>query len=73
MIELDISTVEPSLAGPKRPQDKVLLSKADESFAAFAKEIASETNTGSRARISIPEIASDVGDGDVTIAAITSP
>ncbi|MFQ5984802.1 MAG: aconitate hydratase AcnA [Alphaproteobacteria bacterium] len=31
-IELDIGTVEPSLAGPKRPQDKVLLSRAAEAF-----------------------------------------
>jgi aconitate hydratase len=31
--ELDLSTVEPSVAGPKRPQDRVLLSKTPESFA----------------------------------------
>lgn len=31
-IELDLSTVEPSVAGPKRPQDRVLLSKTGESF-----------------------------------------
>jgi len=31
-IELDLSTVQPSVAGPKRPQDKVLLSEAAESF-----------------------------------------
>jgi aconitate hydratase len=33
-LSLDLSTVEPSVAGPKRPQDRVLLSKAPESFAA---------------------------------------
>ena len=32
LLSLDLSTVEPSLAGPKRPQDRVLLSKAGESF-----------------------------------------
>jgi aconitate hydratase len=31
-LELDMSSVEPSLAGPKRPQDKVLLSQVDEEF-----------------------------------------
>ncbi len=32
VLELDITTVEPSLAGPKRPQDRILLSKASSSF-----------------------------------------
>ena len=32
LLSLDLSTVEPSLAGPKRPQDRVVLSKAGESF-----------------------------------------
>src|SRR5205823_7442458 len=32
-LELDLSTVEPSLAGPKRPQDRVRLSEAHEAFA----------------------------------------
>jgi aconitate hydratase len=38
-LELDLSTVEPSLAGPKRPQDRVRLSEAHE---AFAKALASD-------------------------------
>src|SRR5258705_4290846 len=33
LLSLDLSTVEPSLAGPKRPQDRVTLAKAGESFA----------------------------------------
>ena len=32
LLALDLATVEPSLAGPKRPQDRVVLSKAGESF-----------------------------------------
>ena len=32
VVELDLSTVEPSVAGPRRPQDRVLLSKTKESF-----------------------------------------
>jgi aconitate hydratase len=39
-LELDMSTVEPSLAGPKRPQDRVLLSEAHEAFrAALASDL----------------------------------
>ncbi|HEV3121490.1 MAG TPA: aconitate hydratase AcnA, partial [Isosphaeraceae bacterium] len=37
-LELDLSTVEPSLAGPKRPQDRVLLRESKQSFAAALKE-----------------------------------
>ena len=71
-LELDLSTVEPSLAGPKRPQDRVALSQAS---AAFATELTKS--------LGVP--ASDVGvkaevkgknfsltHGDVVIAAITS-
>lgn len=38
VIELDLSTVKPTIAGPKRPQDKVLLENAPESFSALALE-----------------------------------
>ena len=69
-LELDMSTVEPSLAGPKRPQDKVLLSELDEEFrSAFAKEYGhnpAELDT----RVAVN--GHDLGHGDVVIAAITS-
>ena len=38
-LELDLSTVEPSLAGPRRPQDRVSLSKAKPSFAGALEEL----------------------------------
>ena len=38
-LELDLATVEPSVAGPKRPQDRVLLSKTPESFAQKLPEL----------------------------------
>ena len=38
-LSLDLSTVEPSVAGPKRPQDRVLLSKTPESFASKLPEL----------------------------------
>jgi len=70
ILELDLSTVMPSLAGPKRPQDRVLLS---ESAAKFAESLGSEFGkTGEHARTPVVGESFDVGDGDVVIAAITS-
>ena len=70
-LELDLSTVEPSLAGPKRPQDRVALSKVAEEFAAAL------TNDFGKAgkedeRVAVEGEAFSVGHGDVVIAAITS-
>src|SRR4029078_13586831 len=70
-LELDISTVEPSLAGPKRPQDRVPLSEAAVSF----KKELTETfgrHSDHESRISVKGTSYDLGDGDVVIAAITS-
>ncbi len=71
MISLDISTVEPSIAGPKRPQDRVRLADAPGAFAG-----AMDTEFGKKgqekARVKAPDADYDVGHGDVVIAAITS-
>jgi aconitate hydratase len=70
-LELDISKVESSLAGPKRPQDRVPLSNAAESF----KRALTETfarHSDHESRISVKGTNYDLGDGDVVIAAITS-
>ena len=69
VVELNISGVEASLAGPKRPQDRVSLSQVDESFEKFLSEIGGSSDKN---RTLISEINSDLGDGDVAIAAITS-
>ncbi|MEY5145499.1 MAG: aconitate hydratase [Actinomycetota bacterium] len=73
-LELDLSTVVPSLAGPRRPQDRIELSKAKESFAA---EIGGYLPEGGAASDSfdtpMPEGGSaQLGHGAVVIAAITS-
>ncbi len=68
VLQLDISSIEPSLAGPKRPQDKVTLGKASESFDVIFSELGNAANQ----RQSISELGCDIGDGDVAIAAITS-
>jgi aconitate hydratase len=68
-LELDMSGVEPSLAGPKRPQDKVFLAGVDEEFNAdLAKTYKHETAK----RVPVAGADHDIGDGDVVIAAITS-
>jgi aconitate hydratase len=70
VLELDLSGVLPSLAGPKRPQDRVLLSDAAPAFKG-----ALETDFGKKeadARFPVQGEDFDIGNGDVVIAAITS-
>jgi aconitate hydratase len=77
-LALDMGTVEPSLAGPKRPQDKVALSKVDEEFIAnFTREYGHDVAELPRrfpvaAHAGEAREAHDLGHGDVVIAAITS-
>ncbi len=69
-LELDISTVEPSLAGPKRPQDRIPLSKA---ATGFKKGLGGEFAVKDEAkRVKVKGTNYDLGHGDVVIAAITS-
>jgi aconitate hydratase len=71
-IELDLSTVRPSLAGPKRPQDRVLLSDAATAFVSgLEKEYGVQPAMASQ-RAAVAGEAFDLGHGDVVIAAITS-
>ncbi len=68
-LELDLSKVVPSLAGPKRPQDKVALPEVDELFNRDLKEVYGKDKPH---RVDVEDTHHDVGDGDVVIAAITS-
>ena len=68
-LELDMSSVQPSLAGPKRPQDKVVLQQVDDVFNADLAEV--YKHDGAK-RVPVEGAAHDIGDGDVVIAAITS-
>jgi len=70
ILELDISIVEPSLAGPKRPQDRVLLSGAAGAFEDALPDLLSGANPG--AAIAVEGMDHDLTHGDVVIAAITS-
>jgi len=68
-LELDLGSVVPSLAGPKRPQDKVALPEVDDLFNA---DLGSVYGKKAPARVPVEGENYDVGDGDVVIAAITS-
>ncbi len=77
VLELDLGTVEPSLAGPKRPQDRVPLRSARTTYAAAQKKMAEERtqkNPGAKgvAPATVDGKNFEVKDGAVLIAAITS-
>ncbi|MFZ5747930.1 MAG: aconitate hydratase AcnA [Pseudomonadota bacterium] len=67
-LELDLGTVVPTLAGPKRPQDKVVLPEVDDVFNADMETVYKKAP----ARVPVEGKDFDIGDGDVMIAAITS-
>jgi aconitate hydratase len=71
-LELDLSTVVPSLAGPKRPQDRVALARAADAFKVeLTKSLGVPANdVGTRAAVAGRNY--EIGHGDVVIAAITS-
>jgi aconitate hydratase len=85
-IELDLGAVEPSLAGPKRPQDRVSLKQAKSSFqaslgsmmtaarksAALPSAGATMASEGAVAVADLPAVAQQLDHGSVVIAAITS-
>jgi aconitate hydratase len=77
IVSLDLTTVEPSLAGPKRPQDRVPLRSAKTVYQASVKKMAEERtqkNPGAAGVgcASVGGTRFDVKDGAVLIAAITS-
>jgi aconitate hydratase len=77
VVELDLSTVEPSLAGPKRPQDRVPLRSAKAVSQAAVKKLSDERaqkNPGAQgiAAATLGGVGFEVRDGAVLIAAITS-
>jgi aconitate hydratase len=70
-LALDLATVEPSLAGPRRPQDRVALSKATTEFSGALSKIFKKQDESGR-RVKVEGTNYDIGHGDVVIAAITS-
>ncbi len=69
-LELDLATVVPSLAGPKRPQDRVSVDGAAASFADALKDYTDDADKTVTLELDGQEVT--IGHGAVTIAAITS-
>jgi aconitate hydratase len=76
VLELDLASIKPSLAGPKRPQDRIDLNCLKSNFTSlFSKPVAE--NGFNKAAADLPRRFTtkdgiDIGSGDVLIAAITS-
>ncbi len=75
-LELDLSTVEPALAGPKRPQDRINLRDMkpawDKALAGFKGDDAGGTATATAVQVTYDNKTFMLEDGHVVIAAITS-
>ena len=70
-LELDLSTVTPAIAGPKRPQDRIELTEAKESFEGLVPSYTS--NPGVKVPVTLSDGRSfELANGAVTVAAITS-
>ena len=71
-VELDMSTVEPSLAGPRRPQDRVALRDMKSVFAESLKSAYGRSGEPPRVEVKFNGDSGTLSHGAVTIAAITS-
>jgi len=67
--ELDISSIKATIAGPKRPQDKIELSNSQTEFQKLAKDISANLDDEAK---NLPKLGEKINHGDVVIAAITS-
>ncbi len=73
VVELDLSTVEPSLAGPRRPQDRIALSGVKASFATTLDEFGiDQGGVATAVATKLDDETVDLDHGSVVIAAITS-
>ena len=75
VLKLDISSVQPSLAGPRRPQDRITLDNmksGSEKELSLLSSTRSESGERRLVKLNIADQSAALGDGDVVIAAITS-
>ncbi|MEM6817820.1 MAG: aconitate hydratase AcnA [Pseudomonadota bacterium] len=72
VLELDMGTVEPSIAGPKRPQDRIALSKASTVFKHHLEAMVEARDGDGSASFQMDNDRIEISDGAVLIAAITS-
>ena len=71
-LELDLTKVVPSIAGPKRPQDRISLSDAKSSYEKIAPTYFSDKTTRNKIDVKVNGKPTTVTNGDVVIASITS-
>jgi len=71
-IELDLSTVVPSIAGPKRPQDRISLSDSKSAFEKILPTYFTDKTGKSAYPVTVGERKTTIKNGDVVIASITS-
>jgi aconitate hydratase len=72
VLELDMNSVEPSIAGPKRPQDRIALSEADVVYEGHLQKAIEDRSGGGSATAELDGETVEIRDGAVLIAAITS-
>jgi len=72
VVELDLSTVEPSLAGPKRPQDRILLRDMQPQWRKDLSETFQRNGESPTANVENNGSSAEITDGAIVIAAITS-
>ena len=71
-LELDLSTVVPSIAGPRRPQDRIEVSQAKSQFESDVSSYVQPGHEHDRAQVTVGSESFELENGAVTIAAITS-
>jgi len=72
VLELDLGDVEPSIAGPKRPQDRIALSAAASSYKKILSDTVAKRETGGSGIANLDGEDVVINDGSILIAAITS-
>ena len=72
MVELDLGSIIPCMAGPKRPQDRIALSDMQSQFQEDLQQTFGRQQAADSVAVALPEGTSNIGDGAVVIAAITS-
>lgn len=71
-LEIDLSNIEPCVAGPRRPQERVALSEVARGFIKEMPTLARDGRAAPDKRVAVEGREFDLGDGDLVIAAITS-
>ncbi|MEY4623900.1 MAG: hypothetical protein RLZZ07_530, partial [Actinomycetota bacterium] len=71
-LELDLSTIRPSIAGPKRPQDRIALDQAKSKFTEALPSYVREKSAKEPVAVAMGEQKFTITNGDVVIASITS-